>query len=79
MYVEIILLKIDLSRNNLGLVVGATFPSEVKEIRDKNNDIPILMPGLGFQGGNFKGAINSAKGKPCQGITIDHASTHLSL
>ena len=63
-------------RNNLGVVVGATFPSELKEIRDKNNDIPILIPGLGFQGGNFKEAINSAKGK---GINIINSSRGISF
>jgi orotidine-5'-phosphate decarboxylase len=64
------------SKNNLGLVVGATFPGELKEIREKNNQIPILIPGLGFQKGNFKETINSAKGN---GINIVNSSRGISF
>ena len=64
------------SKNNLGLVVGATFPGELREIREKNNHIPILIPGLGFQGGNFKETINSAKGN---GINIVNSSRGISF
>ena len=48
--------------NNLGIVVGATYPDELKKIRLNNLDIPILIPGLGFQGGDFKSTIQAGKG-----------------
>jgi len=40
--------------NNLGLVVGATFPEQLKEIREMVEDMPILIPGVGAQGGDLE-------------------------
>jgi len=37
---------------NAGLVVGATKPEELKEIRSMVGDMPILIPGIGAQGGD---------------------------
>ena len=48
--------------NNLGIVVGATYPEELKKIRSANLDLPILIPGLGFQGGDFKSTIKASSG-----------------
>jgi len=50
------------SNNNLGVVVGATFPSELRKIRSENKNIPILIPGLGFQGGDLEKTIKASKG-----------------
>ena len=49
------------SSNNLGIVVGATYPKELKKIRSSTN-LPLLIPGLGFQGGDFKSTIQAAEG-----------------
>ena len=49
------------STNNLGIVVGATYPKELKKIRS-GTKLPLLIPGLGFQGGDFKSAIQAAEG-----------------
>lgn len=38
---------------NLGLVVGATYPKELKIIRQNHPDIPLLIPGVGAQGGDL--------------------------
>jgi len=38
---------------NIGLVVGATYPEELKEIRQMCPDMPILIPGIGAQGGDL--------------------------
>ena len=40
--------------NNLGVVVGATFPQELKSIREIINDSFILIPGYGAQGAQAK-------------------------
>jgi len=48
--------------NNLGIVVGATYPEELKKIRSANLGLPILIPGLGFQGGDFKSTIKASSG-----------------
>lgn len=41
------------TRGNLGLVVGATFPEELQKIRHDYPDIPLLIPGIGAQGGEL--------------------------
>lgn len=38
---------------NLGLVVGATKPEQLKEIEKITGDLPILIPGIGAQGGGI--------------------------
>jgi orotidine-5'-phosphate decarboxylase len=40
------------TRGNVGLVVGATYPDELKSIRQQHPDLPILIPGIGAQGGD---------------------------
>lgn len=37
---------------NVGLVAGATFPDELRDLRDKYPDVPFLVPGVGAQGGD---------------------------
>ena len=39
---------------NIGLVVGATYPEELKEIRKMCPDMPLLIPGIGAQGGDLE-------------------------
>ena len=41
------------THGNLGLVVGATYPEELKLIRQKYPDMPLLIPGIGAQGGEL--------------------------
>lgn len=42
---------------NCGVVVGATNPAELKEIRSIVGDMPILIPGIGAQGGNLSQSV----------------------
>ncbi len=39
--------------SNIGLVVGATYPDELKTIRQGHPEMPILIPGIGAQGGDL--------------------------
>ncbi len=41
---------------NFGLVVGATHPEQLRDIREAAGDVPILIPGVGAQGGNLEAA-----------------------
>ena len=43
--------------NNVGLVVGATVPEELSVIRSLAPDLPLLIPGVGAQGGNISHSI----------------------
>jgi orotidine-5'-phosphate decarboxylase len=40
-------------RGNLGLVVGATYPQELKTIRERYPQMLLLIPGVGTQGGEL--------------------------
>ena len=42
---------------NLGFVVGATRPAQLKRVRQLVRDMPLLIPGIGAQGGDLKQAI----------------------
>lgn len=42
---------------NCGLVVGATYPQELRTIRSMCPDMPILIPGVGAQGGDLEASI----------------------
>lgn len=41
----------DCGYSNLGAVIGATYPKELKEIRDQLDSVFFLIPGFGAQGG----------------------------
>ena len=41
------------THGNIGLVVGATYPEELKLIRENHPDMPLLIPGIGAQGGDL--------------------------
>ncbi|MDD5038238.1 MAG: orotidine-5'-phosphate decarboxylase [Dehalococcoidales bacterium] len=38
---------------NIGLVIGATYPEELRLIRQSHPDMPFLIPGIGAQGGDL--------------------------
>lgn len=42
-----------------GLVVGATYPSQLASVRAIAADLPILLPGLGAQGGDLEAAVRA--------------------
>lgn len=42
-----------------GLVVGATFPQELKEVRAIVGDMPLLVPGIGAQGGDIQATVKA--------------------
>ena len=42
--------------NNCGLVVGATVPDQLREIRELAGEMPLLIPGVGAQGGSLQKA-----------------------
>ena len=44
---------------SVGLVVGATYPSELRAVRARCPDMPILIPGIGAQGGDLEASLNN--------------------
>jgi len=45
---------------NVGLVVGATTPDELRAVRERVPDLPFLVPGVGAQGGDVEAAATCA-------------------
>lgn len=48
------------SNQQCGLVMGATFPEELKKIREMAPSLPFLIPGVGAQGGDIQTVIQNA-------------------
>ncbi len=46
-------------RGNLGLVVGATVPEQLAAIRKTCPDLPLLIPGVGAQGGDLAASVRN--------------------
>ena len=53
------------------LVVGATFPQELAEVRAIIGDMPLLIPGIGAQGGNIEATVIAGKSKTGTGMIIN--------
>ncbi len=43
----------------LGLVVGATFPAEIARVRELAPTLPLLIPGVGAQGGDAQATVRA--------------------
>ena len=49
------------SRGNCLLVVGATYPRELAEVREIVGDMPLLVPGVGAQGGDVQAVVRNGQ------------------
>jgi len=58
------------SRGNCLLVVGATYPRELREIREVAPDLPFLVPGVGAQGGDVAQAVRNGQTPDGTGLII---------
>jgi len=58
------------TNGNCAIVVGATYPEELKAVRKIVGDMPILIPGIGAQGGNVADAVQAGKNKKGTGMII---------
>jgi orotidine-5'-phosphate decarboxylase len=58
------------SRGNCLLVVGATYPRELAEVRDIVGTMPFLVPGAGAQGGDVALAIRSGQTADGTGLIV---------
>lgn len=47
-------------RGNVGLVIGATHPDVLREVRALCPTLPLLVPGIGAQGGDVLAAVRAA-------------------
>ena len=58
------------SRGNCLLVVGATYPRELAEVREIVGNMPFLVPGVGAQGGDVAQAVQNGQSAAGSGLII---------
>jgi orotidine-5'-phosphate decarboxylase len=58
------------SAGNCMLVVGATYPEELADIRKRVGDLPFLVPGVGAQGGDVAKVMAAGKTAAGAGLVI---------
>lgn len=56
---------------NCLLVVGATYPEEMKKIREVTSDMTFLVPGVGVQGGDVEQLVKAGKNSQNKGLIIN--------
>ncbi|WP_295998078.1 orotidine-5'-phosphate decarboxylase [Rugamonas sp.] len=59
------------SNGQCALVVGATFPEELAQVRAIVGDMPLLVPGIGAQGGDIAATVASGKTADGMGMMIN--------
>lgn len=55
---------------NCALVVGATWPEQLREVRAIVGDVPFLVPGVGAQGGDVEAVVTNAKTADGTGLVV---------
>jgi orotidine-5'-phosphate decarboxylase len=55
----------------IALVVGATFPAEIACVRELVGDMPLLVPGIGAQGGDIRATVNAGRTADGFGLMIN--------
>jgi orotidine-5'-phosphate decarboxylase len=60
-------------RGNCMLVVGATYPRELAEVREIVGEMPLLVPGVGAQGGDVAQAVQNGQTPAGTGLVVNSA------
>ncbi|HEV2607690.1 MAG TPA: orotidine-5'-phosphate decarboxylase [Xanthomonadaceae bacterium] len=55
---------------NCALVVGATWPEQLREVRSIVGDMPLLIPGIGAQGGDVEAVVTNGRTSDGNGLII---------
>ncbi len=55
----------------LGLVVGATYPQELSQVRLIAPQLPLLIPGIGAQGGDLVATVTAGRNADSRGMLIN--------
>ena len=59
------------SSGQIALVVGATFPAEIARVRAIVGDVPLLVPGVGAQGGDIEATVKAGRTANGTGLMIN--------
>jgi orotidine-5'-phosphate decarboxylase len=55
---------------NCALVVGATYPEQLRAVREAVGDLPLLIPGIGAQGGDLAAVVGAGQDSQGAGLLI---------
>ena len=58
------------TQGNVALVVGATWPEQLAEVRAIVGDVPLLVPGVGAQGGDAGAVVRNARTPDGTGLVV---------
>ena len=58
------------ANGNCALVVGATWPNELRAVREIVGDMPILVPGIGAQGGDVEAVVRNGRNAQGAGLIV---------
>ena len=59
------------TNNNVGLVVGATYPEVLGDVRAIVGDMPLLVPGVGAQGGDLEKVLDVGLDEGQSGLLVN--------
>lgn len=59
------------TNDNCCIVVGATWPEQMKKLRNITGDMPFLVPGVGAQGGDVKALVEAGQTNDGKGLMIN--------
>lgn len=68
---ELVAEKWNAATGQCALVVGATFPDEVAKVRAVVGDMPLLIPGIGAQGGDIAATVKAGINQLGTGMMIN--------
>lgn len=72
LYEQVAQAIINTGKANAMLIVGATYPDELKRIREiAGEDTPILVPGIGAQGGDLEAMLKAGLNSQGKGLIIN--------
>ncbi len=58
------------ANDNCALVVGATYPDDLRRVRAVAGDLPVLVPGIGAQGGDLEATVRAGLDSQGAGLLI---------
>jgi orotidine-5'-phosphate decarboxylase len=59
------------THGNCALVTGATWPEEIRRVRALAGDMPLLVPGIGAQGGDIEAVMHAGRTSEGLGLMIN--------
>ena len=72
LYERVARLAVEWNRGGqLGLVVGATYPRELARARELAGEMPLLVPGIGAQGGDVQASVKAGQTPDGTGMVVN--------